>query len=63
MDIPPPRLYVLDEKAEHCTEALEFVKKTEKKSTVSEGTRANTVPPAALLAPEAHDSDEVVELD
>ena len=63
MDIPPPRLYVLDEKAEHCTKAVEFVKEFETKSAVREGTIANTAPPAALLAPVAHDPDEVVEFD
>ena len=63
MDIPPPRLYVLDENAAHCTAVLESEKELENKSTAREGTRANTAPPAALLAPEAHDEDEVVELD
>ena len=63
MDIPPPKLYVLDENAAHCTAALEFEKELDKKSTAREGTRANTAPPAALLAPEAHDPDEVVEFD
>ena len=63
MDIPPPKLYVLDENAAHCTAVLEFEKELEKKSTEREGTRANTAPPAALLAPEAHDTDEVVEFD
>jgi hypothetical protein len=63
MDTPPPRLYVLDENAEHRTAAVEFKKEFENKSTVTEGTRANTAPPAALLAPEAHDPDEVVEFD
>jgi hypothetical protein len=62
MDIPPPKLYVLDENAAHCTEALEFEKELEKIYTAREGTRANTAPPAALLAPEAHDTDEVVDL-
>jgi hypothetical protein len=54
---------VLDENAEHRTAAVEFKKEFENKSTVTEGTRANTAPPAALLAPEAHDPDEVVEFD
>ena len=62
MDIPPPKLYVLDENAAHCTAALEFEKELEKKSTTREGTRANTAPPAALLAPEAHDADEVLDI-
>ena len=62
MDIPPPKLYVLDENAAHCTAALEFEKELEKIYTAREGTRANTAPPAALLAPEAHDADEVVDL-
>ena len=63
MDTPPPKLYVLDENAAHCTAVLEFEKELENNSTAREGTRANTAPPAALLAPEAHDEDEVVELD
>ena len=62
MDIPPPKLYVLDENAEHCTAVLEFEKELEKIYTAREGTRANTAPPAALLEPEAHDADEVVDL-
>ncbi len=63
MDIPPPKQYVLDDNAAHCTAIVEFVKELEKKSTAKEGTRANTAPPAALLAPEAHDVDEVVDFD
>ena len=63
MDTPPPKLYVLDENAAHCTAVLEFEKELEKKSTEREGTRANTAPPAALLAPEAHDADAVLEFD
>jgi hypothetical protein len=63
MDIPPPKLYVLDENAAHCTAVLEFEKELEKNSTEREGTRANTAPPAALLAPGAHDTDKVVEFD
>ncbi len=63
MDTPPPKLYVLDEYAEHCTAVLESEKELENNSTAREGTRANTAPPAALLAPEAHDEDEVVDFD
>ena len=63
MDTPPPKLYVLDENAAHCTAVLEFEKELENNSTAREGTRANTAPPAALLAPEAHDEDEVVDFD
>ena len=63
MDIPPPKLYVLDEYAEHRTAVLESEKELDNNSTAREGTRANTAPPAALLAPEAHDEDEVVEFD
>ena len=63
MDIPPPKLYVLDENAAHCTAVLEFEKELENNSTAREGTRANTAPPAALLAPEAQDSDEIVDFD
>ncbi len=63
MDIPPPKLYVLDENAAHRTALLEFEKELENNSKAREGTRANTAPPAALLAPEAHDKDEVVEFD
>ena len=63
MDIPPPKVCVLDENAAHCTAVLEFEKELEKMSIEREGTRANTAPPAALLAPEAHDADEVVEVD
>ena len=62
MDKPPPRLYVLDENAAHCTVALELEKELENKSTTSEGTKKNTAPPAALLAPEAHVSEEVVDV-
>jgi hypothetical protein len=54
---------VLDENAAHRTAVLESEKELENNSTAREGTRANTAPPAALLAPEAHDEDEVVELD
>ena len=62
MDIPPPKLYVLDEEAPQVVVAVAFEKKLAIKSTAREGTRANTAPPAALLAPEAHDADEVVDL-
>jgi hypothetical protein len=63
MDIPPPRLNVLDDEAAQVVEAVAFEKTLAKNSTAREGTRANTAPPATLLAPEAHDADEVVELD
>ena len=61
MDMPPPTLYVLDENAAHCTRAVEFEKKLDLKSTAREGNKKNTAPPAALLAPEAHESEEVAE--
>ncbi len=61
MDKPPPRLYVLDENAAHCTTAVEFETKPELKSTSREGTRKNTAPPAALLAPGEQDSEEVID--
>ena len=60
MDKPPPTLYVLDENAAHCTRAVEFERKLDLKSTAREGNKKNTAPPAALLAPEAHVSEEVV---
>jgi len=63
MAIPPPRLYVLNEEAPQVVSTVAFEKALAKKSTSREGTRANTAPPAALLAPEAHDPDEVVEFD
>jgi hypothetical protein len=63
MDNPPPRLYVLDEEAAQLVEALEFAKALAIRPTAREGARANTAPPAALLAPEAHDPDEVAEFD
>jgi hypothetical protein len=63
MDIPPPRLYVLDDEAAQVVVAAAYARVLEKNSTAREGTRANTAPPAALLAPAAHDLDEVVEFD
>jgi hypothetical protein len=63
MDIPPPRLYVLDDEAAQVVVTVAFAKMLEKNSTAMKGTRANTAPPAALLAPAAHDLDEVVEFD
>jgi hypothetical protein len=63
MDIPPPRLYVLDDEAAHVVVAVAVAKVLENNSTAREGTRANTAPPAALLTLEAQDSDEVVEFD
>jgi len=54
---------VLDEEAAHVVLAVEFEKRLAIMSTAREGTRANTAPPAALLAPEAHDEDEVVDFD
>ena len=61
MDIPPPRLYVVNEEAPQVVVTVAFEKRLAIKTTAREGTRANTAPPAALLAPEAHDADEVVE--
>ncbi len=58
---PPPTLYVLDENAAHCTAAVEFETKLDLKSTAREGTNKNTAPPAALLAPDVQDSEEVVD--
>ena len=63
MDNPPPKLYVLNEEAPQVVVAVAFEKRLAIKSTAREGTRANTAPPAALLAPEAHDADEVVDFD
>ena len=63
MAIPPPRLYVLNEEAPQVVSTVAFKKRLAKQKTLREGTRANTAPPAALLAPEAQDSDEVVEFD
>ena len=54
---------MLNEEAPQVVVAVAFEKKLAIKSTVGEGTRANTAPPAALLAPEAHDEDEVFEFD
>ncbi len=59
--IPPPRLYVLSEKAAHFTTAEQFAKELETVSTGTEGIEENMAPPAALLVPEAHDADEVIE--
>ena len=63
MDNPPPTLYVLDEEAAQLVEADEFAKTLAIKTTAREGARANTAPPAALLAPDAHDVDAVDEVD
>lgn len=63
MDIPPPRLYVLDDEAPQAVLAVAFEKRFAIESTEREGTKANTAPPAALLVPEAHDEDEVAEFD
>ena len=63
MAIPPPRLYVVNEEAPQLVVTVAFEKRLVTKLTASEGTRANTAPPAALLAPEAHDADEVVDFD
>ncbi len=63
MDIPPPKLYVLDEETAQLVEAVEFEKTLAIKPTAREGTRANTAPPAALLAPEAHEIDAAVAFD
>ncbi len=63
MDIPPPTLYVLDDETAQVVEAVAFTKVLEKNSTAREGTRANTAPPATLLAPEAQDLDEIVDFD
>jgi hypothetical protein len=62
MHKPPPRPYVLDENAAHCTTALELEMELEKKSTTREGTNKNTAPPAALLEPEAHIKEEDVDV-
>ena len=61
MDKPPPRLYVLSEKAAHFTTAEQFVKELETVSKATEGAEEKTAPPAALLVPEAHDAEEVIE--
>ena len=63
MDIPPPKLYVLNEEAPQVVVAVAFEKTLAIQWTERRGTRANTAPPAALLAPEAHDADEVVDFD
>ena len=60
MDKPPPTLYVLDPDDAHVTETEEFEMRLPTKSTAREGNKKNTAPPAALLAPEAHVSEEVV---
>jgi DNA-directed RNA polymerase subunit H (RpoH/RPB5) len=57
MDNPPPRLYVLDENAEHCKNMSESEKELESTRTSSEGTNPNAAPPAALLEPEEHDEE------
>ncbi len=54
---------MLDKEDAQVVDAVAFAKVLENKSTAREGTRANTAPPAALLAPEAHDADAVVEFD
>ena len=59
---PPPMLYVLDKTAAQSTTADEFEKSLEKMPTATEGTEENTAPPAALLAPGAHDAEDVTEL-
>ena len=59
---PPPMLYVLDKTAAQSTTADEFKKSLEKMPTATEGTEENTAPPAALLAPGAHDTEDVTEL-
>ena len=58
---PPPTLYVLDADDAHVTETEEFDKRLPTKSTAREGAKKNTAPPAALLAPEAHESEEEVD--
>ena len=59
--IPPPRLYVLSKKAEHFTTAEQLEKELETISTSTKGAEENTAPPAALLVPETHVADEVIE--
>ena len=54
---------MLDDEAAQVVVTVAFAKVLEKNSTAREGARANTAPPAALLAPEVHDPDEVVEFD
>ena len=60
MDKPPPRLYVLREAA-HFTTDEQFEKELETTSTATEGAEEKMAPPAALLVPEAHDAEEVIE--
>ena len=57
--MPPPRLNVLDEDAAQFTAAEEFENELEEMLTAADGTKQNTAPPAALLVPEAHDTEEV----
>ena len=52
---------MLNEEAPQVVLTVAFVKRLAIKWTAREGTRANTAPPAALLAPEAHDADDVVD--
>ena len=61
MDKPPPTLYVLSEEAAQFTTVEQFEKELETTSTATEGIEENTAPPAALLVPEAHDAEEVIE--
>ena len=53
---------MLDEEVAQFATAEAFEKLFEKMSTSTEGTEQNTAPPAALLAPEAHDAEEVMAL-
>ena len=61
MDKPPPTLYVLSEEAAHVETVEQFEKELETTPRKTEGIEENTAPPAALLVPEAHDAEEVIE--
>ena len=53
---------MLDEEVAQFATAEAFEKMFEKMSISTEGTEQNNAPPAALLAPEAHDAEEVIAL-
>ena len=50
---------MLDDDAAQFTAAEEFENELEEMLTAADGTKQNTAPPAALLVPEAHDTDDV----
>ena len=53
---------MLDEEVAQFVTAEAFENIFETMSTSTEGTEQNTAPPAALLAPEAHDAEDVIVL-